>query len=77
MNLNFSKNNIHFILIIFIIIISLSITNNQEYISFPIKFPSTLLLLNDQYAIVGQNGIYFYNKNLTILYKKINFTVLH
>ena len=58
------------------IFISIFNLNNQEenYETISIKFPSAFLLLHNKYVVVGEKGIYFYNREFTTIYKQTNFT---
>ena len=53
--------------------LSLFILNNQE--NLPFRYPVSLTLLDQSIALVGSDGIHFYDKELTIDSNNISFTV--
>jgi len=69
-------NNIKSVLFAFILISIFKLNKQEEkYESINLKFTSAFSLLNNKYVVVGDKGIYFYNREFSNIYNYINFTV--
>jgi hypothetical protein len=76
MKIYFKKNNNNKFILFIVILFSTFNLNNQEenYEKINIKYPSAYLLLNNKYVVVGEKGIYFYNREFSTLYSQTNYT---
>ena len=73
----YSINNCNNIFVLFVFIfISIFNLNKQEknYESISLKFTSAFSLLNNNYVVIGDKGIYFYNREFTNIYNSYNIT---
>ena len=69
-----NNNNNKFVFLVLIFISTFNLNNQEDnYDTISVKYPSAYYLLNHKYVVIGENGIYFYNREFTF-YSKTNFT---